>query len=200
MKTTLVSFLLKLANRLRSSWAPAIYRPITNDPLPEELIPPEGTIAYPPYEDSGIVYDYMTDETFQVGTTWYENQANGTVGHKIDVDSVGNVHIVWTNGLNAGASNRHIYYNEVTPPGQVVFPNGCKLTLTTRGFPVIDTRYGNLPFIWFHAMLVSGGQNAIVTWVSSMGFELLSNNFYPQAQWATAATPVFTCWRWRMWG
>lgn len=61
---------------------------------------------------------YNTDqhigEVDTVGTTWYDVQHNGTCGRMIRYDVYGNIHVCWMNGLDNGATNRHIYYNLLT--------------------------------------------------------------------------------------
>ncbi len=46
-----------------------------------------------------------------VGTTWYDLQHVGSCGRMISLDNMGNIHVCWTNGLEAWAANRHVYYN-----------------------------------------------------------------------------------------
>ncbi|MBU1919251.1 T9SS type A sorting domain-containing protein [bacterium] len=55
------------------------------------------------------------DETYNAGTTWYDDQHNGTMGKMIAVDEMGWVHMVWTNGVNSGSSTRHVFYNAWNP-------------------------------------------------------------------------------------
>ncbi len=47
-----------------------------------------------------------------VGTTDYGNQTNGSIGHRVALDSRGGVHFTWTNYL-AYPTVRNIYYNYV---------------------------------------------------------------------------------------
>ena len=47
-------------------------------------------------------------ELFQFGTTWYDMQHNGTCGRQLQIDDDGWVHLAWMNGLNNGASLRHV--------------------------------------------------------------------------------------------
>jgi hypothetical protein len=49
------------------------------------------------------------------GWTWYDEQQWTTCGKQIAVDDSGYVHHVWTNGLQSGSAQRHVYYNAWSP-------------------------------------------------------------------------------------
>jgi len=46
----------------------------------------------------------------QIGTTWYDYQANGSYGQRIDVDDLRQAHIVWMK-MDAGGTNRYVAWN-----------------------------------------------------------------------------------------
>ncbi len=62
--------------------------------------------APPVYPQMDVIGDIDT-----VGTTWYDYQHNGTAGRMIAIDDQGSIHVVWMNGLQEGAIDRHVYYN-----------------------------------------------------------------------------------------
>ena len=55
--------------------------------------------------------DDPVGEIDTVGSIWYDYQHNGSVGRMIVMDPQGNIHVDWMNGLDNGATQRHIYYN-----------------------------------------------------------------------------------------
>jgi len=58
--------------------------------------------------------DDLVGERIEVGETYYDYQANGTLSKQIVLDEDGGVHIVWMNGLEQDlAGPRHIYYNYI---------------------------------------------------------------------------------------
>ena len=63
-------------------------------------------------------------EVYVVGTTWYDIQHNSTCGRQIYTDASNNTHIVWMNGLNNGASQRHIFYEWFDAAGNPSFGGG----------------------------------------------------------------------------
>lgn len=50
---------------------------------------------------------------FQVGTTHYDYQTNGSTGNRVVKDSQGGYHFSWMNGINFWEGNRHVFYNFV---------------------------------------------------------------------------------------
>ncbi|MFH1734929.1 MAG: hypothetical protein ABIE92_09475, partial [bacterium] len=97
----------------------------------ETLYPADGSeeidapVAIPPYNlPAGDNVDRVGD-VFLIGTTWYENQHNGTIGRMLALDSNGVVHFTWMNGTENSAG-RHVYYNTIDLDG-------------TQGWPEIGT-------------------------------------------------------------
>ena len=141
-------FLLSVSSASTSNKVPATNYPIiTGD---EEVIVP---VAYPPYppvidlDNRDIVGD-----TVVIGTTWYESQSNGTVGRMLEKDEFGYLHFAWMNGLNSGASNRHIYYNFIDPSGSQGWPGvGCQVDDANRaGYVSLDLANNGIPLPTFH--------------------------------------------------
>ncbi|MBU1882601.1 MAG: T9SS type A sorting domain-containing protein [bacterium] len=126
------------------------YRPEINYPVlaGDEVV--EAPTAYPPYPElpaRDVVGDTMT-----IGTTWYDIQHNGTVGRMLAEDEFGNMHFAWMNGLNSGASSRHIYYNYVTAGGTQGWPYfGTPVESSIKaGYTTMDVDHGGLAFPTFH--------------------------------------------------
>ncbi|MDD5087811.1 MAG: T9SS type A sorting domain-containing protein [bacterium] len=94
---------------------------------------------------------------YVVGTTWYDNQHNGTAGKQLAVDRYGFVHHVWTRGANSGSSIRHVYYN-VWDPSLMSFmlpdpnnPIGTQVDQAPRaGFVTVDVNEQGFAFPVFH--------------------------------------------------
>lgn len=65
-----------------------------------------------PYQPRRDEVDIL-GERIEVGTTWYDYQANGTLSKMIAVDDDGGIHVVWMNGLDQNLADRHTYYNYI---------------------------------------------------------------------------------------
>ncbi len=112
-----------------------------------------------------------------VGYTYYDMQHNYTTGRNIAVDRAGGVHIAWMKASDAMFSNRHIYYNYVSPSGTLLSPDGTIAESSQRGGyctialgnlpPMFDTSAAEIevPFIGFHASYNSlAGAHTDVVW------------------------------------
>ncbi|MCX6640705.1 MAG: T9SS type A sorting domain-containing protein [bacterium] len=110
-------------------------------------------VIYPPYPqfNSSNSTDEIGD-TMRVGTTWYGNQHNGTVGRMIVKDDDGYIHVAWMNGLDYSATSRHIYYNFVSSSGvQGWLQTGVQVDNSQRaGFTTLDVYPGGLAIVNFH--------------------------------------------------
>ncbi len=91
-------------------------------PAPEGL----GPAYYPPPVDEPL------GEVFMLGTTWYDIQHNSTCGRQAHVDSEGWIHVVWMNGIDNGATQRHIFYQIIDPAGNILFPGGTQVDQMPR--------------------------------------------------------------------
>ena len=104
---TLVVFLCNIAlSETHKSTKRLIPPPMKNMGTEESY--PNLRVAYPPYNPPQT--DEIVGDTTFIGTTWYDIQHNNTCGRMIQVDNDGWKHMVWMNGLNNGASLRHIFY------------------------------------------------------------------------------------------
>jgi hypothetical protein len=112
----------------------------------------EAPVVYPPYpltlslDDRDIVGD-----TVVIGTTWHEEQHNGTIGRMLEKDELGYMHFVWTNGLESGALNRHVYYNYIDPQGVQGWPgSGFPAEASSRaGYTTLDVDFDGRAFSAF---------------------------------------------------
>jgi hypothetical protein len=126
---------------------------LTNYPLITGNEVVDAPVVYPPYN---IPVPESTDDivgdTVSIGTTWYDIQHNGTTGRMIEIDEEGYYHFVWMNGTNNGASDRHIYYNVITPEGIQLWPGtGYQVESSTRaGYTNVDVAFGGIAFPGFH--------------------------------------------------
>jgi hypothetical protein len=130
--------------------------PVVNHPYPDEGEQTEDLSLPPVY--SVPAFRSELDEigdTLGIGSTWFEIQHTGSHGRMLAKDSLGYVHISWANGLNSGSSNRHIYYNWITPAGAVGLPNGIQVDAAVKGgYTTLDTKYGGRAFPAFHQSTV----------------------------------------------
>ena len=130
--------------------------PIQNLPLitGNEVLSPTPTMNARIAPAGFLTDDPAIGEVDTVGTTWYDYQHNGTAGRMIRIDEWGNIHVVWMNGLDNGATSRHIYYNLMYP--------GSAWQWGTVGAPVENANRGGYsclavstqgtPFPCFHVV------------------------------------------------
>jgi hypothetical protein len=92
------------------------------------------------------------DATYQVGTTWYDMQHNGSGGRMIAVDELGFVHMVWMKGMNSANSPRHVYYNVFDPSTESFLQaGGVQIDNSTRaGYVNCDVLPAGWCFPTFH--------------------------------------------------
>jgi len=98
------------------------------------------------------------------GTTWYETQHHGNVGRMVQVDNDDWSQMVWTNGLDIGSSNRHVYYQGLDNAGILQFTNpelGVRVNQLSRGgFATITIGFDGRAFPCFHQSSNSPTANA----------------------------------------
>jgi hypothetical protein len=106
----------------------AIASPVSDPPLPQT-------------NSTDVIGDTVT-----VGTTWVEIQQHGTVGRMIERGELDYIHFVWMNGVNYGASSRHVYYNAVDPSGNQLWPGtGYPIESSERaGYVTLDVGFGGI--------------------------------------------------------
>ncbi|RJP81469.1 MAG: T9SS C-terminal target domain-containing protein [Candidatus Zixiibacteriota bacterium] len=109
-------------------------------------------VIFPPYGAGSNATDQYIGDTMTVGTTWYENQHNGSIGRMLDIGEDGYLHLAWMNGLEAQAINRHVFYNYLDPSGTQGYPyTGYPVESAVRGgFANLDVDYANRAFPAFH--------------------------------------------------
>ncbi len=100
----------------------------------------------------------LVGERYEVGTTWYDYQSNGTLGKMIAVDEDGGIHVVWMKALDAQLADRHTYYNyiiddEVQLEGGVEVDDADRAGYNNLGYA---PDVGAIPI--FHTQ-VGGGDN-----------------------------------------
>ena len=126
---TLVVFLCNIAlSETHKSTKRLIPPPMKNMGTEESY--PNLRVAYPPYNPPQT--DEIVGDTTFIGTTWYDIQHNNTCGRMIQVDNDGWKHMVWMNGLNNGASLRHIFYQLIDPQGNLQFTNGVQVDQSVK--------------------------------------------------------------------
>jgi len=119
----------------------------------------------PPYDWSwytGLDETDLIGDTVSVGTTWYDNQHNGTIGRMIEKSEDGYMHMVWMKGFEASvAGPRHVFYNAIDPSGVQVWPGtGYQIDASSRaGFITMDTDFGGIAFPAFHEVPPAGDTN-----------------------------------------
>ena len=98
--------------------------------------------------------DDPVGELYQIGTTWYDYQHNGSTSRQIALDELGCAHIVWMNGLASGAAQRHIFYNYFDA-GAVGFTSGVQISSYRSGYTTLDVNASNIPVAFFHSTVDS---------------------------------------------
>jgi len=151
---------------------------VYSNPAPnigENSILPDGAGGIPlqPWSPTD---DYV-GTVYQAGTTWYDYQHNGSTSRQIGLDGLGNVHIVWMNGLNSGASNRHIFYN-FFQAGSFVSTTGYQVSTYRSGYCMMDLTASNIPGIFYHATVDSS--RGVYGWTNTYGGSTFTNTVLSQ--------------------
>lgn len=157
-KVTLIVMLVLIPGLVLGAAVKVIKAPIQNLPLTsgDEVV--NASVVMPPYALRSVAgTDQIVGDTLTIGTTWYENQHNGTIGRMVEKSDDGYLHFVWMNGLNSGASDRHVYYQYIDPTGAQGWPyTGYAVETSTRaGYTVLDVDYGGIAFPSFHQITTS---------------------------------------------
>ena len=110
----------------------------------------------------GVVFSLMVISTAfaqidTVGFTWYDMQCNGGGNRSIAIDPSATIHVVWTNGVNSGASMRHVYYNVYTAAtGWTYDTLGVPVEMSLRGgYADLTVNSSGYPFVAFHEIMPS---------------------------------------------
>ncbi len=152
-KTLICVLLLTFIPLAVSAGAKSARTPCVNYPLTtgDEVV--NAPVYYPPYNfPTPENTDDIVGDTVTIGTTWYDIQHNGTTGRMLELDEDGYLHLVWMNGLNSGASDRHVYYNVIDPDGVQLWPyTGYAIESSERaGYINVDAHFGGIAFPAFH--------------------------------------------------
>jgi len=118
-----------------------------------------------PVAPQGSVLD-ETDDIFTIGTTWYDNQHNGTCGRMNVLEPTGYRQFVWMKGENSGASIRHIWWNLIDPNGTQLYP-GTGLAVESSikgGFCNLDVGSNGAAFPGYHEVIST---SAGLPWASA---------------------------------
>jgi len=95
--------------------------------------------------------DDPVGQIFLFGTTWNDIQHNAGCGRQIQVDNLGWVHVAWMNGLNNGASDRHIFYQLMNTNDQLLFTGGVQVDQSIKsGYTVLELFTDNRAMPAFH--------------------------------------------------
>ncbi len=74
------------------------------------------TIGRDEADDIESIGDVAIGDDFLIGYTWYDYQANGSLGKLIARDRFGGVHFAWMKGYDSENRERHTVYNYLHPP------------------------------------------------------------------------------------
>ena len=159
-KSYLVLVLILIPGLLLATPNSPAKRPDVSIPIPtgDEVV--TAPVAFPPYNlpiMDGT--DDVIGDTLTIGTSWYDIQHNGTIGRMVEKSDDGYLHFIWMNGLNSGASNRHVYYNVIDPSGTQLWPyEGYPVESSAKaGYTTMDVDYGGIAFPAFHQTMITGG-------------------------------------------
>ena len=142
---------------------PSSKTPITNNLIAESQTKLPIPDSVPPVSGPLNTDDPLGD-IFLCGYTWYDIQHNSTCGRQVHVDTDGWAHVVWMNGLNTGASLRHIYYQLVDTEDQMTFVGGIQVDQSLRGgYTDLELYTDNRAMPNYHV----GASN----WHSALGFD-----------------------------
>ena len=121
-----------------------------------------------PVSSSPVNIDQPVGEVFILGTSWYDIQHNSTCGRQVRLDSDGFAHIVWMNGLNSGAVDRHIYYQVVDTIGSLLFAGGVQVDQYPRaGYTDLELYTDNRAMPCFHQNIAGDD------WHTALGFDYI---------------------------
>jgi len=113
-----------------------------------------------PYTESAEYKDAPLGPTYTLGTTWYDYQHNGSIDKMIHLNADGGVHFCWMNGLQAQATDRHIYYNYFNPTtGALGWPDvGYQVDQGDRaGYTTLTAFSSGEAVVAYHATDVPSG-------------------------------------------
>lgn len=101
-------------------------------------------------------FNHHAGPTYQIGTTYYEQQVNSNAVPLIAIDGVNNAHIAWTKGIDPSSTTRHVYYNAVYADGTLFGGSaGIAIESSSRGgYCDVDLTQdwegASIPVVLFH--------------------------------------------------
>jgi len=97
-------------------------------------------------------------EWMSVGNTWFESQGNGTLGRLIALGTNGDVHFVWTRGVEYTGRNAHAYYNcWDESSGSLLSDTGAQMNLYSPArFPTVALHSSGVAISTFNEPYLSG--------------------------------------------
>ncbi len=131
----------------------------------EPLVGPVADVSLPPV----TFLDYI-GQPEQIGTTWYDYQHNSSMSRMIAYGDDGSIHCAWMNGLDAGATQRVIYYNKKDPLSAtwVYGTTGMQVNQDSyAGYCTLDLDMSGNPVIAYHARPLTGLNYTPVVWNST---------------------------------
>jgi len=166
-RLSLILILILLAPALLCSANWNLLRKLTPPPVMTGLedMPANVRIAYPPYKGTPLLSTDLIGDTVTVGDTWWETQHNSQIGRMIVVDDSGYVHIVWTKGYENGSTTRHVYYNYITPQGNIGILGGIVVDAAQRaGFTTLVVDDEGRAFPAFHQITSTSNPHTAVAY------------------------------------
>jgi len=88
-----------------------------------------------------------------IGTSFYEYQSNGSSGDRIVICEDGSIYFCWMKlfGWPYPPSPRHIYYNWISPEGNLLNPDGTQISdISGSGYCQMSYIFGNRGAIAYH--------------------------------------------------
>ncbi len=101
------------------------------------------------------VYPFQPGTTLNtiIGTTFYEYQSNGSSGDRIVICDDGSIYFSWMKlfGWPYPPAPRHIYYNWISPEGDLRYPDGYQISdISGSGYCQMSYYNGNRGTIAYH--------------------------------------------------
>jgi len=123
-----------------------IYPMITGDEVVNAPVGPAAPLN-PVMDETDLI-----GQTYGIGSTWYDNQHNGTCGRMNTKETNGWLQFTWMKGEDNGATVRHVWWNGIDPNGIQVYPGtGVAVESSIRaGFVNMDIGSNGAAFPGYH--------------------------------------------------
>lgn len=163
MKRTLLLSFVALTVLAAISFASLIAEPQAADRRAEQLITPSTPLPVAQTSFGNQRWDYDYDQ-WQLGTTWYEYQHNGTQGKQIVIGDEGTIHFTWMKAFDSGATERHTVY--ACFDGQDIIGGNSVDNTGRSGYNTIDVLDGDA--VYANAAVVAFHQQPGVDFVTAL--------------------------------